>query len=146
EHDPRVRGRRSGSAYRPDSRLARRDAMVREGNSFAALDTPERVEQMLASKGAKKPLSESEQAFMTVQMMRRASTSEEERAFLDDYAVELADMLRVEGYDRDESGRNVDVTGYSAEDPEEFEAKRSGKNLQTIQNQPDFRKRGAKTY
>ena len=146
EHDPRVRGRRSGSAYRPDSRLARRDAMVREGNSFAALDTPERVEQMLASKGAKKPLSESEQAFMTVQMMRRASTSEEERAFLDDYAVELADMLRVEGYDRDESGRNVDVTGYSAEDPEEFEAKRSGKNLQTIQKQPDFRKRGAKTY
>lgn len=144
--DPRVRTRGGGTQYRPDSRLARRDAMVSEGNSFAALDTPERVEQMLASKGAKKPLSESEQAFMTVQMMRRSSSSEEERAFLDDYAVELADMLRVEGYNRDESGRNVDVSGYSAEDPEEFEVKRSGKNLQTIQKQPDFRKRGATTY
>ena len=146
QRDQRVRTRRSGTQYRPDSRLARRDAMVKQGSSFAALDTPERVEQMLANKAAKQALSEGEQAFMAVQMMRRASTSEEERAFLDDYAGELADILRAEGYNRDESGRNVDVTGYSAEDPEEFEVKRPGKDLRTIQKRPDYRKRGVTTY
>jgi hypothetical protein len=146
DRDPRVKTRRDGGQYRPDSRLQRRDAIVSEGKSFAALNTPERVEQMLAAKAGRRPLSEAEQAFMAVQEMRRTTESGEERLFLDEYATELAEMVRVEGYSRDESGRNVDVSGYSAEDPAQFEAKRSGKNLKTITQQPDYRTREPVTY
>jgi len=131
---------------RRQSRLGRRADFVSESQGYAPLTTPELAEAMLARKAAKKELSESEQALMAVQLMRRAAESPEERAFLDEYAQELSDIVRAEGFGRDETDRNVDVTGFSSEDPYEFKAKASGRNLKTIEQKPNWREREPVSY
>lgn len=131
----------------PDgSRVGQKAALVKNSRGYAPLTTPERAEAMLATKAAKGELSNAEQALMAVQLMRRAAGSPEEQAFLDDYAQELSDIVRAEGFGRDATDRNVDVTGFSSEDPQGFTARSSGRNLKTIQQQPDWREREPVSY
>lgn len=141
----RVGGLEVGGKRR-QSRLGRKEALASASQGYAPLTTPERTEAMLARKAVTGELSESEQALMAVQLMRRAAESPEERAFLDEYAQELSDIVRAEGFGRDETDRNVDVTGFSSEDPQEFKAKASGRNLKTIQQKPDWREREPISY
>ena len=131
---------------RRQSRIGRKEVLSSASQGYAPLTTPERTEAMLARKAVTGELSESQQALMAVQLMRRAAESPEERAFLDEYAQELSDIVRAEGFGRDETERNVDVTGFSSEDPQEFKAKASGQNLKTIQQKPDWRERGPISY
>jgi len=139
-------GGREIGGKRRQSRIGGKEALASASQGYAPLTTPERAEAMLARKAVDKELSESEQALMAVQLMRRAAESPEERAFLDEYAQELSDIVRAEGFGRDKTDRNVDVTGFSSEDPQEFRAKASGRNLKTIQQKPDWREREPISY
>ena len=132
--------------WRRQSRVGRKAALAAESNGYASLTTPERAEAKLARDAVKAELSQAEQALMAVQLMRRATESPEERLFLDEYAQELADIVRAEGFNPDLSDRNVDQTGFSSEDPQEFRAKASGQDLRTIAEQPNWREREPVTY